>query len=617
MQFLIFLLVIDWTLVGAVAAVIAVFAPLLSKSLSGVTALWDRRSGTKRIGAESHAGLLSSEDSSRYFVQPKCRYVAPPGGSVPSIAEGTPQLFDILDYMLEHPENYKYLILLAESGMGKTTALLHYYVRHTRRLRKPEFELRLIPLSDPNSESQIADIAGKANTVLMLDAFDENIMALVDHIECLQLIVKATSRFRCVLITCRTQFFPKDEEIPEETGIPIVGARGAGQKPEYSLHKIYLLPFDNEQVKKYLRLRYPFRRQKRKQVLKIIMTIPQLTARPLLLNYTDYLVRAKTTFEYTYELYEEMVKGWLVREAKEPSSLRQFSEQLAVYLYLNREERKSEKISEDELLHLAKEWQIDIEDWELSGRSLLNRDPAGDLKFADSSIMEHLFVCQFLLGDARTLQTTWTDQMHLFLWERFMQQWKETDYPRFAPEPFKLLLEHPKGIDTLIKSHTVYAQRSKEHFPLEDWDRFGASVIANLLHISNHAKPIVKFMRIEEDSYSDNFGERRIKFNFSSCAWCQCSEGKLHHNTYAPDKKFTVPDYQGEFSAVQLTDGEAAKELPREVANCFFDIKDHWIRRAFRIRTDSGQDVILAFQTITPVDSELINKITRCASVLF
>ena len=62
---------------------------------------------------------------------------------------------------------------------------------------------------------------------------------------------------------------------------------------------------------------------------------------------------------------------------------------------------------------------------------------------------------------------------------------------------------------------------------------------------------------------------------------------------------------------------DEAQEFPREVSNCFFQASNpQWMRRAFRIRTRSDTDVIIAFQTLTPVDQSLIDKIIRCANVL-
>jgi hypothetical protein len=608
----------SWGLAQVVIGLIAIFVTILGAVLPRpwLTARLSRRSTMMLKGASSHPGL-QNKDAFSCFVQPKCREVCNSCNAISLAVDGNPYLFDILDNRLDHPEFYKHLILLADSGMGKTTALLNYFRRHAHRWENQTFELAIIELSLPHSDSLIEAIEDKANTVLLLDTLDESCMSVVDPLEHLQRIIDTTQRFRCVLIACRTQFFSNDEEIPEDTGIGRVGGINLGETTEHHLHKIYLLPFDNLQVKKLLRKRSQFWKRgprERGKIFKLIRDFPRLAERPMLLAYTRYLVNEK--FKFSHEVYEKIVNAWIIRETKETSALRQFSEQLAVYLFLNRESQESQKISKGELAMKAKEWECKIDYGKLSRRSLFTKDAIGDFKFADSSIMEHLFVCRFFQGDAETLQKPWTDQMHLFLWERVVNQW-ELGAPWFAEAPFKLFLEHANGIDTLLKAHALFCHQRKARFARESRDQFGVSLIAKMLRMSNHAKPYIKLLRIEKITYSPKaFRNKTIKFAFSSGAYSLYGD-KLSYGAYSRPDPLTLYYYEREFSEIEFAGSEAVKEFPQEDSNCFFSIVDHWLRRAFRIRTDSGTEVILAFQTVTPVDRDLIAKITRCASVLF
>jgi hypothetical protein len=153
-----------------------------------------------------------------------------------------------LDHALSENTEFGYIILLADSGMGKTSSLLNYYVRHLRGFHKP-FKLVVIPLGIPNADDQIAGIEDKPGTVLFLDALDEDTQGTVDHVERIRLLLAATREFRRVLISSRTQFFRKDEEIPSRTGILKVYSRAANEPGEYVFHKIYLSPFSDKQVK--------------------------------------------------------------------------------------------------------------------------------------------------------------------------------------------------------------------------------------------------------------------------------------------------------------------------------------------------------------------------------
>jgi hypothetical protein len=244
---------------------------------------------------------------------------------------------------------------------------------------------------------------------------------MVDHAERVRLLLRIVHDFARVVITCRTQFFPKDEEIPRETGILKVGPRDAGEQAEYIFHKIYLSPFTDEQVRMYLKRRYPFWNLKQRQAaLKMAQKIPYLTARPMLLAHINYLVQTKSKIEYSFELYRDMVEAWIEREQgfiRNRTDMRRFSGLIAVDLYLNRQARGAERITRDELLLLAKQWNISIDPHHLSSRSLLNRDARGNYKFAHRSIMEYLFITRFIDGDFKCCDIEWTDQMNLFLWE--------------------------------------------------------------------------------------------------------------------------------------------------------------------------------------------------------
>lgn len=371
---------------------------------------------SRRLGTILTQGQI--ERTIRYYVEPMCQDVDPAGAEEPRLVFGVRQpLFKALDAVLSHPAEFRYIFLLADSGMGKSSALINYYVRNLRRLHSP-VQLELVPLGTPNVDERIAAIADKQNKVLFLDAFDEDTLAIVDHTERLRDLIRATREFQRVLVTCRTQFFAKDEEIPTRTGILKVGARGAGESAEYFFHKIYLSPFGDSEIRQYIRKRYPaWHPLLRRQAFRMVARIPNLTVRPMLLAHIDDLVQEQRELHTASQLYKEMVEAWLNREEgfiRDKNHLRKFSTLLAVDLYLNRSKRGAERVPLQEIEELAEASGIPLESWALTGRSLLNRDAEGYYKFAHRSIMEFLFVQAFLEGDQRCIKVSWTDQMQLF-----------------------------------------------------------------------------------------------------------------------------------------------------------------------------------------------------------
>jgi hypothetical protein len=116
----------------------------------------------------------------------------------------------------------------------------------------------VVPLGIPDADEYVAKIPDQQNTVIFLDAFDEDTKAIKDHRQRLLELMHACRHFKRVLITCRTQFFPRAEEIPRETGLARVGPRKAGEGATYEFWKLYLAPLNDDQVNAFLRKRYPF-----------------------------------------------------------------------------------------------------------------------------------------------------------------------------------------------------------------------------------------------------------------------------------------------------------------------------------------------------------------------
>jgi hypothetical protein len=480
-----------WVQVGSLVGALIGLLTFLTKTVPWIKAKLDRRSLQIRIGSESYT-KESLENSLKNFIPPLCQDVDPAGGDEPRHLYGVKQLlFSALDEALSHPEIDKYFILLADSGMGKTTALLNYYLRHTRRWRKPDYELILIPLYLGDADKRIASIPNQENTVLFLDALDEDTLAIVDYVERLRMLLDATRDFRSVLISCRTQFFSKDEEIPKETGRVRIVARRAGQEAEYYFQKIYLSPFSDKQVAKYLKRQYPFWRKERKAAFRVAKKIPHLTARPMLLAHIDDLLKSKREFRFSFELYEEMVEAWLKREkgtlVKDTDELREASEMLAVEMYVNRAKRKAEKIPREELMGLAKSWGITVADWKLSGRSLLNRDAEGNYKFAHRSVMEYLFVQRFLKDDGRTANTEWTDQMYIFLSEQIVKYALPVEgRDLLLPERISEFIFFPPYLKHLLES--IHMGRSRGLLGNnEDTAKKAVIIISSFLHIFHPA----------------------------------------------------------------------------------------------------------------------------------
>lgn len=369
--------------------------------------------------------------ATRYYIPTKFQNVSPladdePGRSHLASAkqELMPMFFD--KAFKDNGDNTKYYLILADAGMGKTTFMTNLFLNYTARPIKNLFGInanqgmKLFPLGSPDIWKDIEKIENKRDTILLLDAFDEDIKAVDDYDLRMKEILEATKEFKEIVITCRTQFFPSDKEIPDDTGYTTFG----GEQESYKFYRVYLSVFDEKDIKKYLKKRFSFfQRSKRKKAFQIVKKSPNLVMRPMLLSYINDLVDENRTFEYSYEIYEVLVDKWIERESKK-HGIRQkygseekyrelllnFSQTLAINLYEKREERGGYFITKDDFIKNADRLQItDVDNYEMTetevrSKSLLNRNAEGKYKFSHKSIFEY-FLAKELIQNGKLLST--------------------------------------------------------------------------------------------------------------------------------------------------------------------------------------------------------------------
>ncbi|MFM9948232.1 MAG: SUMF1/EgtB/PvdO family nonheme iron enzyme [Saprospiraceae bacterium] len=346
----------------------------------------------------------------------------------------------IKDAFDEKKESNKYYLILADSGMGKTTLMINLYVRyHSKYGRK--HNIRLIPFGDNRIVKHLEELAKKQdeakNTILLLDAFDEykgllppsEPDGLTDDERFrkkLDEIVELTRDFREVVITSRTQYFPGQEDKPYELKIPRFDDKGF-----HTLAKLYLSPFDEKEIQQYLNKKFgrlKFWNNNKKRIAKsIVEASPKLMVRPMLLAYIDYLVDSKRTFKTTYEIYDTLIEKWIEREAdkrkhestsreKFRNDLLQFSHKIALVIYRNHQQNNTLSIDKETARQLCQQENLDLQDYEITGQSLLTRDANHNWKFAHKSILE-FFLAKKCIEDtsfARAFEFTGMDMVRTF-----------------------------------------------------------------------------------------------------------------------------------------------------------------------------------------------------------
>ncbi len=296
------------------------------------------------------------------------------------------------------------MFILSDAGMGKTSLLLMLKLTHLTGFWPTRMNCALFKLGDDTLE-RVRDLPNKGETVLLLDALDEDPKAWKRIRERLLELLQASEDFRRVIISSRTQFFPEME--PDRLGRPEIKVLAG-----YHCPVLYLSPFTDEQIEDFIGRKLPLRwyhypcfqsgriNKEREKADCLLEHMQDLRMRPMLLQHIDKLLAAECERDWNaYTVYEALVDEWLDREVRKlpkeagwrtPERKELF---LACLRVTERMQRQGTRIiSEEELEQLVREdgniaW---LEKFELGGRSLLNRNSDRAFRFSHYTIQEFL-----------------------------------------------------------------------------------------------------------------------------------------------------------------------------------------------------------------------------------
>ncbi|MCI5181798.1 MAG: hypothetical protein D3921_04645 [Candidatus Electrothrix sp. AW1] len=291
--------------------------------------------------------------------------------------------------------------------MGKTSLLLMIKLMHLTRFWPKGYNCALIKLEDDTLERMQA-LKNKGETVLLLDALDEDPQAWKRIRERLLELLRASEDFRRIIISSRTQFFPEMES-KQYGRMEIKTLSG------YHCPVLYLSPFTDEQAEEFIRRKLSLRwyhycclqsgriKKERKKAICLLEHMQDLRMRPMLLHHIDKLLAADCDGEWNaYTVYEFLVDEWLNREVlklqkqypnqRVPERKELFLACLRIAEHIQRSGNSSRIISEENLQQLIREdenigW---LEKFELGGRSLLNRNSERAFRFSHYTIQEFL-----------------------------------------------------------------------------------------------------------------------------------------------------------------------------------------------------------------------------------
>ena len=343
---------------------------------------------------------------------------------------GKPQLlrdYFIKQEFIKNTEEPRVFCILGDTGTGKTAALVHLYHDYIKKRTRnnPPYDIHFVSLRQKEAFQTIEKIEKKSNCILLLDAIDENPMAQEpkeskEYKSFFQQLEKAYIDFAFVVTTCRPQFFANEDDEFNTSNIPTT--------------KLYLLPFNDEQISEYLDKLFSFRsdNELRHKAEVLIHKYPFITTRPLVLTYIREIVESNRNINTTFELYDTIVYSILKRDIYKALGLKDDNEKINKWweasslVAKNMYENQKLDITDSELDSILPN---DI-DKQFKQRSLLTRF-GNEFHFSNKSFYEYFMAYRFLQHPEEIKQVYGMD-FALQIYDDAYQAWSDKKDTPFA-----------------------------------------------------------------------------------------------------------------------------------------------------------------------------------------
>lgn len=348
--------------------------------------------------------LCDPEKLAGHYVEPDCQDIIPADNRAEDEMVAKQPILEKIDQFFKQPTHHQknnQLFVLSDAGMGKSALLAMLKLMHLSGLW-PQYSVCELKKLGNGTLEQIKQLDLKRNTILLLDALDEDPKAHGRVQTRLLDILESTQPHSKVIITCRTRFFKNVEKHAKVTaGQVCIGP--------FHCYSKYISFFNNQKVYQYLSKRFPkrflglgFNQKKKDDARSIIMKMGSLHCRPILLNCTDDLTSATSTAEgdsSEYRVFNGLFDSWLKRICtnKKEIATRDLHDAciiLAVWMQIH----KKSQVSRDEIDGLIEKvpvlktiTQMD----RMTNGSLLKRNFDGDYRFLHNSVQEFC-VAKFL-----------------------------------------------------------------------------------------------------------------------------------------------------------------------------------------------------------------------------
>lgn len=355
----------------------------------------------------------------KYYVEPDLQGLSPqPGCDIVCFPVPRESAFTLINKFLdggssEHRNGGHQLFLLADAGMGKSSFLLMIRLMRLAGFWPSIHHCQLFRI-DENVLERMAAVENKSETVLLLDALNEDRQARKRINERLMELLRAGEEFRRVIISCRTHFFPAVDS-------DVAGRLRLRALSGYNCPILYLSPFDTRQIRelihkklsrnkdKYIGFRSFGAGKRRDQAFLMLAKMRELRNSPVLLRHIDFLLEMDPQQDWNaYTVYEALIQRGLARQLRRLREngcgcLPERNELFHAFVRIARwmEEHNRIEIEEKDL------WELFCEDANTCwfekfkpGRTLLHRTSKQAFRFNHATFREFL-LAYALVNDRR------------------------------------------------------------------------------------------------------------------------------------------------------------------------------------------------------------------------
>lgn len=335
-------------------------------------------------------------DLASLYVPPRVQLTQPQGEQDPNTKSASSFFQAFLGEATTRDDGSRCLLVLGDAGMGKTSLLKMMQLHHIHKFWPTQFTCSIAKSSDVDKRF-VDELENKGNTILLIDAVDEDAQGIGRVAERIEELLDSTQQLRRVVITCRTQYMPLSTADPFHR-------EGHVKMGSYSCRLVYLSYFNTLEVRRYLRKRFS-KKPDQERAEEIVLQLGELQFRPMLLTYIDALMSGDPPAgKWTNLLvYKAVVSGWLNREEHKFRTQLNRKEVTAAQLHdccrrlaLRLSDKRARELSHAEFSKIIDRdpEMARIGEFEVGGRSLINRMSNGSWRFSHSTVQE------FLIADA-------------------------------------------------------------------------------------------------------------------------------------------------------------------------------------------------------------------------